>query len=98
MHWRGLAETLTITLAAIVASLIIFGVFMVGYTSLFAERAVSLKDLYYWMYMGAFGTKFSWQNTLTRAAPLLLTALCTAIPARLGLIVIGGEGALVAGG
>jgi simple sugar transport system permease protein len=50
------------------------------------------------MYMGGFGTWFSWQNTLQRAAPLLLTALCTALPAQLGLVVIGGEGALVLGG
>ena len=32
------------------------------------------------MYQGAFGTWFSWQNTLQRAAPLILTALCTALP------------------
>src|SRR6201985_3636943 len=50
------------------------------------------------MYYGAFGTWFSWQNTLTRAAPLILTALCTALPARLGLVIIGNEGALVVGG
>jgi simple sugar transport system permease protein len=50
------------------------------------------------MYRGAFGTFFSWQNTLTRAAPLILTALCTALPAQLGMVVIGGEGALVMGG
>ena len=40
----------------------------------------------------------AWQNTLSKAAPLILTALCTALPARLGLIIIGGEGALVLGG
>ena len=50
------------------------------------------------MYVGGFGTWFSWQNTLQRAAPLILTALCTAIPAHLGLVIIGGEGALVLGG
>ncbi|MFO7178304.1 MAG: ABC transporter permease [Pseudomonadota bacterium] len=50
------------------------------------------------MVRGAFGTRFSIQNTLLRAAPLMLTALCTALPARLGLIVIGAEGALVVGG
>ncbi len=50
------------------------------------------------MYRGAFGTWFSLQNTLQRAAPLLLTALCVALPAQLGLVVIGGEGALVLGG
>jgi len=35
---------------------------------------------------------------LQRAAPLILTALCVALPAQAGLIVIGGEGALVVGG
>ncbi len=47
---------------------------------------------------GGFGTAFSIQNTLQRAAPLILTALAVAIPARIGLVMIGGEGALVIGG
>ncbi len=55
-------------------------------------------DVYFEMYRGAFGTWFSFQNTLQRASPLLLTALCTALPARAGLVVIGGEGAFVVGG
>jgi len=92
MNGRSLAETLTITLLALVASLVVFGAFM------FLFARVAPADLFYWMYIGGFGTKFSWQNTLTRAAPLILTALCTALPARLGLIVIGGEGALALGG
>ena len=50
------------------------------------------------MYTGGFGTWFSVQNTLQRAAPLLLAALCVALPARLGLVIIGGEGAIVLGG
>ena len=54
-------------------------------------------DLYFYLYQGAFGTWFSWQNTLTRAAPLILTALCTALPAHLGMVIIGGEGALLIG-
>ncbi len=33
-----------------------------------------------------------------KASPLLLTALCVALPAQLGLVVIGGEGAVVLGG
>jgi simple sugar transport system permease protein len=91
MYWRELAEALCITLAALAASILLFGLIMFC-------RGVSPSELYYWMYVGGFGTRFSWQNTLTRAAPLILTALCTALPARLGLIVIGGEGALVLGG
>lgn len=92
MNWRGMAETVTITAAAVVTSLVLFGAFMAAFAH------VSLKDLYYYMYLGAFGSRTSWQDTLTRAAPLILTALCTALPARLGLIIIGGEGALVLGG
>src|SRR5579871_1935237 len=50
------------------------------------------------VWRGAFGSWFSFQNTLERAAPLLLTALCVSLPARLGLVIIGGEGAVVLGG
>jgi general nucleoside transport system permease protein len=92
MHWRNLAETLVITLAALAGSLLLFGIFM------FVLAGVPPLKLYAEIYRGGFGTKFSWQNTLTKAAPLILTALCTALPARVGLIVIGGEGALVLGG
>jgi general nucleoside transport system permease protein len=50
------------------------------------------------VWRGGFGSAFSLQNTLQRSAPLILTALAVAIPARIGLIMIGGEGALVLGG
>lgn len=50
------------------------------------------------MVIGAFGSPFAWENTLVRAAPLLLTALCTLIPAHLGLVIIGNEGAWLLGG
>ena len=89
---RGLLETLTITFAAIVTSLILFGLFMLAY------KGVSPIDLYSAIYHGGFGHRTQFVKGLTRAAPLILTALCTALPARLGLIIIGGEGALVAGG
>ena len=80
-----------IPLAALVVSLILFGAFV-------ALAGHNPLDVYAEMYRGAFGTWFSFQNTLQRASPLLLTALCTALPARAGLIVIGGEGAFVVGG
>jgi simple sugar transport system permease protein len=50
------------------------------------------------IYKAAFGSWYSFQNTLIRAAPIMLCALCTALPIRLGLVVIGNEGALVMGG
>ena len=77
--------------AAIALALLLFGGFV-------ALAGVSPADMWLTLFKGAFGTWFAWQNTLQRAAPLMLTALCVALPARAGLIVIGGEGALVLGG
>jgi simple sugar transport system permease protein len=77
--------------AAIVAALGVFGVFV-------WFGGASPLDVWLILFKGAFGDWYSWQNTLQRAAPLTLTALCVAIPARAGLVVIGGEGALVLGG
>ena len=83
-------EYILIPGAALVGALVVFGIFV----ALFGKNPL---DLYFYMYQGAFGTWFSWQNTLTRAAPLILTALCTALPAQLGMVIIGGEGALLIG-
>jgi simple sugar transport system permease protein len=83
-------EYILIPGAALSAALAMFGIFV----ALFGKNPL---DLYFYMYYGAFGTAFSWQNTLTRAAPLILTALCTALPAQLGMVIIGGEGALLIG-
>jgi general nucleoside transport system permease protein len=98
VEWRGaldrlggFAVPLLQPLLAIAASLAFFGVFMI-----FAGR--NPFEVYQLMAVGAFGSWFSLQNTLQRAAPLLLTALCTALPAQMGLVIIGGEGAFAMGG
>ena len=88
---RRAAESIVIPLLALLAAMILFGLFV-------GVQRVNPLALYALMYRGAFGTWFSWQNTLTRAAPLILTALCTALPAQLGMVIIGGEGAFVMGG
>src|SRR5216684_6835940 len=85
-------ERIAVPALALLASAIAFGLLLVVYAGVDPLEAFAL------MYQGAFGSWFSWQNTLVRAAPLILAALCTALPARLGLIVIGNEGALVIGG
>ena len=85
---RRRGEYVVIPVLALLASLV-FGIFVASFGNPI--------DLYFYMYQGAFGTWFSWQNTLTRAAPLILTALCTALPAQLGMVIIGGEGALLIG-
>jgi simple sugar transport system permease protein len=82
---------LLLPVLALAVALLLFGVFVwFGGTS--PVEAWTL------LFKGAFGDWYSWQNTLVRAAPLMLTALCVALPARAGLVVIGGEGAVVLGG
>jgi simple sugar transport system permease protein len=85
-------ERIAVPMLALLASAFVFGVLLAIYARVDPLEAFAL------MYQGAFGSWFSWQNTLTRAAPLILAALCTALPARLGLVIIGNEGAVVLGG
>lgn len=85
------SEAVAIPVLALLAGLAAFGLFL-----LFLGK--SPANFYGLVYKAGFGTSFSWQNTLSRTAPLLFAALCVALPARLGLVVIGGEGAIVLGG
>src|SRR5713101_1046191 len=90
-NWRRAGEVVTISALALAVSMALFGIFL-------TLSGVNPFDVFGSIYRGAFGSWFSWQNTLQLAAPLMLTALCTALPARLGLIIIGGDGAFVMGG
>jgi general nucleoside transport system permease protein len=85
------AEAMVVPLGAIIVSLLLFGVFV-------TTAGVNPLAVYGYMVQGSVGSWFSVQNTLTRAAPLILTGLCTALPAQVGLMIIGGEGAFVIGG
>lgn len=85
------AEAVALPLGALLAGLALFGLFLIAV----GKDPVEFYGL---VYKAGFGTAFSWQNTLSRAAPLLFAALCVALPARLGLVVIGGEGAIALGG
>ncbi|PUB17309.1 ABC transporter permease [Yoonia sediminilitoris] len=85
------AEAVVIPVGALLVGFAIFSVFLL-------LQGKSPTEFLSLVYRAGFGTAFSWQNTLSRAAPLLLAALCVALPARLGLVVIGGEGAIVLGG
>jgi len=85
------AEGVVLPLAALFAGMAAFSIFLL----LIGKSPPELFDL---MWRGGFSSWFSIQNTLSRTAPLLLAGLCVALPARLGLAVIGGEGAIVLGG
>jgi len=80
-----------IPILAIAASFLLFALFLL----LIGKSPAQFVAL---VWRGGFGTAFSLQNTLQRSSPLIMTALAVAIPARIGLIIIGGEGALVLGG
>jgi len=85
------SEAFAIPLLALISGMVLFSVFLI----LLGKSPVQFFEI---MWRGGFGSWFSIQNTLSRASPLLLTALCVALPARLSLVVIGGEGAIVLGG
>jgi simple sugar transport system permease protein len=90
-RWRSDAEYVVIPILAIIASFLLFALFLLAIGK-------SPADFMALVWRGGFGNSFSLQNTLQRSSPLILTALAVAIPARIGLIIIGGEGALVLGG
>src|SRR5260370_19980765 len=81
--WRG-AEYVAIPVFALVVSSVLFSLFLLA----LRKSPVEFFEL---VHLCGFGTAFSIQNTLQPSAPLILTALAVAVPARIGLIMIGGE-------
>lgn len=86
----GLRE-FTDTTVALLVSFALFALFLI---IIGADPVV----VFQYMIEGSVGSLFSLQNTILMAGPLLFVAFCTALPAKLGMGVIGGEGALVIGG
>ena len=84
-------EAILIPVGALVVSALLFSVFLL----LLGKSPAQFFNL---IWVGGFGSSFSIQNTLQRCAPLILTGLAFAIPARIGLTLLGAEGALVLGG
>ncbi|TNC09993.1 ABC transporter permease [Methylobacterium terricola] len=84
-------EAVAIPLGAVLVGLALFSLFLLA----LGKSPAALVDL---VWRGGFSSAFALQNSLQRAAPLLFAALCVALPARLGLVVIGGEGAIMLGG
>ena len=84
-------ENVLVPLMAVGAGLLTF--------ALFCEWAgAPALGVFASIYKAGFGSWYSWQNSLVRAAPLMLCGLATALPARAGIITVGNEGAFVIGG
>ncbi|WP_341678597.1 ABC transporter permease [Niveibacterium sp. SC-1] len=93
MQARALPASLTDALLPFVAIAIALALFALFNAVQGFDPLAVLETIF----LGAFGDAFGWQNTLLRAAPLVLTGLAVALPARAGLVIIGGEGALAFG-
>jgi ABC-type uncharacterized transport system permease subunit len=91
LRLRANSEYVAIPAFALLMAALLFALFLIAIGK-------SPLDFVAYVWRGGFGTAFSFQNTLQRSSPLILTALAVAIPARIGLIMIGAEGALVLGG
>jgi ABC-type uncharacterized transport system permease subunit len=85
------SESVVIPAGALLASGVVFGLFC-------AAAGANPFGVFASIYKAGFGSWYSLQNTLLRAAPLMLTALCTVLPARAGILSVGNEGAFVVGG
>ncbi|MFE3838123.1 ABC transporter permease subunit [Pseudogemmobacter sonorensis] len=86
-----LIEAIAIPLGALLAACLAFSVFLLA----LGQNPATFFAL---VWTGGFASAFSLQNSLSRAAPLILTGLAFAVPARIGMTLIGVEGALVLGG
>ena len=84
-------ESVAIPVITFLIAMVLFGAFCVFWGAPFWGVFSSI-------YRSGFGSWYSWQNSLLRAAPLMLCGLCTALPARAGIITVGNEGAFVMGG
>jgi len=84
-------EALVVPVGSVLASALLFSVFLL----VLGKDPVQFFQL---LWKGGFGTSFSIQNTLQRSAPIILTGLAFAVPATIGLTMIGAEGPLVIGG
>lgn len=78
------------TLLVVLLSFIVFGAFL-------AVTGRNPFDAFAKVYVGTLGSRTGLTEVGVRAIPFLLTALAAAVPARVGLINVGGEGQLYMG-
>jgi simple sugar transport system permease protein len=79
------------TLVAVAGAIVIFGAFM-------KLKGVDPVTAYRDMWDSTFSSTDSLEQILVKATPLILAALAVTVPARAGLVNVGGEGQLVMGG
>lgn len=79
-----------ITTGAMIVPFILFGIFLTFY-------GVNPIELYWSMIKTTFGDMYGFGEVLLKATPFILTGLAAALPAKAGLVNVGGEGQLAIG-
>lgn len=87
---RRAALTLARWIVIYLAALVVFGAFA-------AARGADPLAMYASMWGGTLASAYGFGQVLERAGPFLLTAMAVALPARAGLVNIGGEGQIMIG-
>lgn len=90
-RWAKIGASVARTTVAVLGALVIFGALMLA-------EGVDPVAAYREMWTTTFTNWDSLAEVLIKAAPVILAALAVAVPARAGLVNVGGEGQLVVGG
>ncbi|GGG17109.1 ABC transporter permease [Paenibacillus abyssi] len=90
LSFRSRLKPIGIQIAVLIAPFIIFGIFLLFYD-------VNPIALYGSMLSSTFGDLYGFGEVLIKATPIILTGLAAALPARAGMINVGGEGQLAIG-
>lgn len=91
VNWPAVGRSTGRFALAILGALALFGVFMWA-------KGVNPLSAYQKMFQSTFTSWKDWGEILIRSAPVILAALAVCVPARAGLVNVGGEGQLVVGG
>jgi general nucleoside transport system permease protein len=91
VDWVALGRATGRFLLAVLGALALFSVFMWA-------KGVNPFGAYQKMFQSTFTSWKDWGEILIRSAPVILAALAVCVPARAGLVNVGGEGQLVVGG
>jgi len=92
--WRRLGGSRAAPVRSLVAATVIFLALASAFFLAVGRHPGAMFAL---MLEGSFGSGYAFSETLVKTAPILLCALGTVLPARLGLISVGAEGQLAAG-
>ncbi|MCB0063406.1 MAG: hypothetical protein KDE19_14895, partial [Caldilineaceae bacterium] len=87
MQVSTVALTILRPIAALILALLLFGIVLL----LFGKDPI---QAYIDIYKNTLGSRYGFSEVLVKTIPLLLCALAVLVPARLGLVNVGGEGQL----